>query len=662
MPNIFSVYTSGSVKARFGIATYFIKGFITVSLLIRLFFVSWEYKDVSLAVGDFLRTMITGAFFDFGTALFIALPGILYLGFMPKRLIGTLLDKVLIYVFFGLTILVLVFTFFAEITFWDEFRSRFNFIAVDYLIYTYEVVKNINESYPLPLLISGVLLITGGVLALFYKKKIFLNTFSQKPGRTERMLVVLPVVVLSSVFILFVKNEDAEWSGNRYNNEISKSGIYSFFAAFRNNRIKYDEFYTTIGEGEAFNTIRSALYSSDNRFLDNNSIRRDVVSDGVPRKPNVVFILMESMSASFMKEFGNTNNITPYLDSIASNSIFFKNLYATGTRTVRGMEAVTLCIPPTPGQSIVKRPDNHKLYTVASIFKNKGYDCNFFYGGDGYFDNMNNYFGGNGFTIYDRGRGSILSDAIETRRFNIDDIEVTFENAWGVCDEDIYNKMLTVADSQYKKGLPFFNFIMTTSNHKPYTYPAGKIDIPSGSGRDGAVKYADYALGKMLSIARARPWFKNTVFVIVADHCASSAGKDEIDVAHYHIPAVIYNLGSEKIQIEKQCSQIDLFPTLFSLLHWEYRSNFFGSNVMSSQFRERALIGTYIKLGLMKQDKVIVLSHQKKYAMYSWEKQDNSLKPQPVENSFLKEAVSWYESADHLFSNRLLKESAVKKQ
>ncbi|MDO3388033.1 sulfatase-like hydrolase/transferase, partial [Gilvimarinus sp. SDUM040013] len=106
----------------------------------------------------------------------------------------------------------------------------------------------------------------------------------------------------------------------------------------------------------------------------------------------------------------------------------------------------------------------------------------FFYGGDGYFDNMNAFYGGNGFDIYDRGRGSVLSDKINTNRFNINDDEVTFENAWGIADDDIYRKVIKVADEKYKTKQPFFAFVMSTSNHKPYSYEDGKIDIPSGTG------------------------------------------------------------------------------------------------------------------------------------------------------------------------------------
>lgn len=646
------------LSGRFTLLLYFVFWFLIVSQLLRICFFVWQYDEVSLNIINVVRTLLTGLFYDIGAVTFISLPAILYYVVLPNKLVGSWLDKFLIWFFTSLTIVVLVFTFFAELTFWDEFKTRFNFIAVDYLIYTHEVISNIDQSYPLPLLISGVLLITFLFLFLFYKKKAFTRTFTQKASFKQRAVVLITTLLIALGYTTFITNNQAEWSANRYNSEISKNGVYSFFAAFRNNQMKYEEFYTSIKNDDAFAIIKNKLNSPNSKYTgDSYSIHR-TITDSIPseEKKNVVFILVESLSGSFMKEFGNQENITPFLDSLAQKSVFFENLYATGTRTVRGMEAVTLCIPPTPGQSIVKRPENANLYTVNSVFKAKNYDCNFFYGGDGYFDNMNSYFGGNGFHIYDRGRGSVLSDKIKTTRNNIDDSEVTFENAWGICDEDIFNKMLKVADKQYQNKQPFFNFVMTTSNHRPFTYPSGKIDIPSGTNREGAVKYTDFAIRELFKKAKSKPWFKNTVFVIIADHCASSAGKDEIDVANYHIPAFIVNLPENSNQkIAKQCSQIDLFPTLFSLLHWNYKSDFFGKSVLDKQFEERSLMGTYRKLVLMKKEKVMILSDQKKQAFYTWNKKDNSLKPLPIEKTFLDETISWYQTADYLFTNKLLK-------
>lgn len=645
-------------SGRFTLLLYFVFWFLILSQLLRVAFFIWQYEEVSWDIISLIRTLLTGLFFDIGTVTFISIPAIVYYSIFPNRWIGSWADKTLVWFFTSLTIIIFVFTFFAELTFWDEFKTRFNFIAVDYLIYTHEVIANIGQSYPLPILINGVLIFTAAVLFLFYKKKAFLNTFTYKSPLKERISFLAGGILIAVIYATFITNNQAEWSSNRYNSEISKNGVYSFFAAFRNNQMKYTEFYTSIDNKKAFDIVKNKLSNTNPQFTGKGfSIHRTII-DSIPsdEKKNIVFILVESLSGSFMKEFGNEENITPFLDSIAQKSVFFKNLYATGTRTVRGMEAVTLCIPPTPGQSIVKRPKNANLYTVNNVFKSKGYDCNFFYGGDGYFDNMNAYFGGNGFSIYDRGRGSVLSDKIKTTRHNIDDNEVTFENAWGICDEDIFNKMLKVADKQYKNNQPFFNFVMTTSNHRPYTYPSGKIDIPSGTNRQGAVKYTDFALRELFKKASTKPWFKNTVFVIIADHCASSAGKDEIDVANYHIPAFIVNLPESNNQkITKLCSQIDLFPTLFSLMHWNYESDFFGKNVLHNQFEERSLMGTYRKLVLMKENKVMILSDQKKQAFYTWNKDDNNLKPLPMEQSFLNETIAWYQTADYLFTNKLLK-------
>ncbi|UMY65772.1 MULTISPECIES: LTA synthase family protein [unclassified Flavobacterium] len=647
-------------SGRFAVLAHFLTWFVVTSSVVRIALLIWQSADVSWAPLDILRTLGTGLLFDVATAFYAGLLPTLYFCFFPNRWVGSLFDRVMVWFFTSLAVFILVFAFFAEFTFWEEFRSRFNFIAVDYLIYTHEVVANIQESYPLPLLVGAVVALTVLFLFLFWRNAAFTTAFRSKARWNRSLALALGYGLVVFLCTVWLRNTDAEWSPNRYNSELSKTGVYSFFSAFRNNQMKYTEFYTSIDNKKAFQLVRSKLQQETSVYSsDGFSIHRKIsnsLDTGTGAPKNVVFILVESLSGSFLQEFGNEKHITPFLDSLAQKSVFFSNMYATGTRTVRGMEAVTLCIPPTPGQSIVKRPENGGLYTVGSVFEKRGYVRNFFYGGDGYFDNMNAFYGGNGFTIYDRGRGSVLSDAIKTTRHNITDGEVTFENAWGICDEDIYRKMLSVADAHYARKEPFFNFIMTTSNHRPYTYPSGKIDIPSGTSRDGAVKYTDFALRELFAAARKKPWFQNTVFVIVADHCASSAGKDEIDVKNYHIPALIVNLPAEQNgKIAEQCSQIDLFPTFFGLLGWSYESDFYGKDVRDAAFEERSFVGTYRKLALMKGDRIMILSDQKKKAFYRWDRKQDRLLPLQPEPSFLEETIAWYQTADYLFTNKLLK-------
>lgn len=645
-------------SGRFALFFAFAFWFFLISLLLRLVFFLWQSDEVSWNILDLTRTLLIGLFFDLGTVAFLLFPAAVYYLIVPEKYVGSFIDKAFVWFFTALGFFIIIFSFFAEITFWDEFRNRFNFIAVDYLIYTHEVIGNIEQSYPLPLLVGGIALLTILILLVFWKLRLFGKTFSGRAVLKERLLILLTVLTINLVYIAFVTNNQAEWSQNRYNSEISKSGIYSFFAAFRNNQMKYNEFYSTTDNQTAFKIVRNNLAQTNSTFAQQGFAIHRSITDTLPsaQNKNVVFILVESLSASFLREFGNKGNITPFLDSLAQKSIFFNNLYATGTRTVRGMEAMTLCIPPTPGQSIVKRPQNHNLFTISNVFRKRNYTCNFFYGGDGYFDNMNSYFGGNGFNIYDRGRGSVLSDDIKMTRHNIEDNEVTFENAWGICDGDIFNKMLKVADSHYSNGEPFLNFVMTTSNHKPFTYPPDKVIIPSGMSREGAVQYTDFALRELFAKAKLKPWFKNTVFVIIADHCASSAGKDEIDMANYHIPAFIVNFPeSQNVKVDKQCSQIDIFPTLFSLFHWSYESDFFGKDVFDPAFEPRSFSGTYRKLVLMKGTKTMILSDQKKQNCYDWNKSNNRLNPIPMDADFLKEAISWYQTADYLFNNKRLR-------
>lgn len=277
---------------------------LIISQVLRLCFFVWQYDEVSWNIISVVRTLLTGLYFDIGAVAFIGLPSVLYYTLFPNRLIGTWADKALVWFFTSLTVFILIFTFFAELTFWDEFRTRFNFIAVDYLIYTHEVVANINQSYPLPFLISGVLLATAGVLFLFYKRQAFHNTFTHKISLKERGLVLAAWLVAAVLYTTFVTNNQAEWSANRYNSEISRNGIYSFFAAFRNNQMKYTEFYTSIDNNKAFGIIKNKVSTRNSRFSKGGFSIHRKVTDAAPseEKKNVVFILVESLSGSFMKE------------------------------------------------------------------------------------------------------------------------------------------------------------------------------------------------------------------------------------------------------------------------------------------------------------------------------------------------------------------------
>ena len=646
-------------KNRFSILFSFLILYCSLGFFIRFLFFVNAFKSIDLTVIIVIKIFLKGLLFDFGTAVFFILFYGFYLLLLPTKLIGTTFDKVFTYFILFFIFTLTIFSFLAEIPFWDEFNTRFNFIAVDYLIYTYEVIENINQSFPLPLLFLVIFILVALLFFYYLKTKKFDAVFRDKLPFKKRAFYVVSILLIALIYIKFIESKQAEKSENLYVNELSKNGVYSFFAAYRSNELDFNTFYKKLPKKEAFAIIKKELLQSNQNYIskDTESLARTVKNDSTEIRPNVILICVESLSADFMKSFGNKQNITPFLDKISKESIFFTNLYATGTRTIRGMEALTLSVPPTPGNSIVRRPDNSNLYSIASIFRQKKYDMNFIYGGDGYFDNMNTFFGGQGFTIVDRNRGNPLSEEIKTNRINIEDSEVTFENAWGICDQDIYNKVITLADKNYKNKKPFFDFIMTTSNHKPFSFPKNTIDMPQGK-RESVIKYTDFAIQKFIENSRKKPWFENTVFVIVADHCASSAGKWDVNIDKHHIPAMIYNANIKPENSSKLVSQIDIMPTLFGYLNWSYTTSLYGKDIRyMKQNEERAFLGNYRTLGMLKDKIFTEINDRKQCSQYNWNATTKQMKAIKFENKKQKNlTISYYQTASERFKEGKMKE------
>ncbi len=626
------------IKNRFALVALLIVIFVAISLTSRtiLLFAKFDQLDFGLVV--LIKLFLVGLFYDFVAAIYYVAPFAAYVALMPDKIFNNKFHKYILWLFLFLNINLLVFNAFSEWVFWNEFGKRFNFIAVDYLVYTHEVIYNILESYPIPLLLTAVFIISSVILYFIYKKRAVLGfAFNSTQGYLQRLKVASVFILLPFLFFNILNKQSlADISNNQYDNELSKDGLYSLFSAFRNNTLDYDEFYKT----ENIKTVMSNLKSLTG--FDDNSLKF-IKKDGNELKYNIILIMVESLSAEYMGVFGDNRGLTPNLDKLAEKSLFFNNFYATGTRTIRGMEAVTLSVPPTPGRSIVKRPDNHNMFSSGFIFKEKGYENKFIYAGYGYFDNMNDFFSHNGFSIVDR--------------TNMTKEEITFSNVWGVCDEDLFNKALKESDKSYKKGKPFFNYIMTTSNHRPYTYPDGKIDIPSHTGRSGGVKYTDYSIEQFLKKAEHKPWFKNTIFVIVADHNGGSAGKTSLPAWRYKIPLLIYapNIIAPNT-ISKVSSQIDLMPTLFSIMNWSYESEFYGKDILDKKFRERAFIGTYQKLGFLRNKRLVILEPDRSVHEYNIVNQGlRSIKYKEITplKKDESDAITYYQSASYLYKHHL---------
>jgi phosphoglycerol transferase MdoB-like AlkP superfamily enzyme len=278
------------------------------------------------------------------------------------------------------------------------------------------------------------------------------------------------------------------------------------------------------------------------------------------------------------------------------------------------------------------------------VFADKGYEPIYIYGGYGYFDNMEHFFGSNGYTFIDR---SAITDKAD----------IHYENIWGVADEDLFTLTLRELDKRHAARRPFFAHVMTTSNHRPYTYPAGRVDIAPGTGAGGAVKYTDWALGDFIERARTRPWFDDTVFVIVADHCAAARGKTDLPLDRFHIPMIIY--APKHIQparIETIASQIDVPPTILSLLNFSYVSRFFGQDILTEgKTHQRALMANYQTVGYYEHGLLVELRPQRRVRVVDVATGKEAT-PSDLTRHYTDEAIGYYQAASDAFRSGALRQ------
>lgn len=590
-----------------------------------------EYGSVVPTIARLLSLLLLGAF-----CLRLFIPNIRN-GWCKAGLLFTM----------GLYIFLMIVNAISECVFWNEFGVRYNFIAVDYLVYTNEVIGNIMESYPIVPMFLGVFLVAVLICWRLFRRKDFSESGNGGAVPFLATFVIYAVLFAGSFFWLRFSYRNLQ-SSNNYATELQCNGCWNFLEAYSSSTLEYDRFYQMLPEEEAQGLKLALCGQVPVREEAGSAVRQAdqpadaavrMIRDSVPPvRKNIVMITVESLSADFLAAYGNEDGITPNLDTLIEKSLVFDNLYAAGNRSVRGLEALTLCIPPSAGESLIKRPDNAGLFSTGTVLRENGYTTSFIYGGDSYFDNMRAYFSGNGFEIIDK------------YRYPKEDI--TFSNIWGTCDEDSYRVALKEFDKKAESGTPFHAIIFTISNHRPYTFPEGKITYDGEmKSRSAAVKYTDFAIGQFLAEASRRPWFGNTVFIVVADHCASSAGKTSIPVDKYHIPAIVYSPGFiQPRRVEKLCSQIDLMPTIFSLLHFSYDSKFYGRDILAPDYNQRAFMATYQDLGYYSDDVLTVLSPVRRIRQFDvretgpWSHTETP-KETPAD-SLVREAQAFYQTVN----------------
>ncbi|HTE42176.1 MAG TPA: LTA synthase family protein [Steroidobacteraceae bacterium] len=568
-----------------------------------------------------------------------AIPAILYL-LLPGKVVRERLVAVLLTLAAGVLIVMEICT----PNFMAEFDRRPDRVYYEYLRYPHEVFGTLLKTYPVQLVVAA-LLIASLTFSFWWltRRRMSVAADWSWPARLLAfpvMAVLLFGGIRSSLGHRPANLSTAAYSGNHLVNELAASSTYTLFTAIYMSRNEADAaaLYARMDRQDVLTRVRKYTGTDlEYPVPDIPTLHRQPAAISPPSKPpNVVIVLMESLGAGFVGGLGGLP-LTPNIDRLSSEGLSFTQLYATGTRTVRGLEAVITGFPPTASASVLKLPAAQgNFFTLARLLREHGYATQFVYGGVSNFDNMGKFFRENGFDTF-----------IEQKDFK----DPALLGTWGVSDEDLVVKAHELFQAQQR---PFFSVLLTTSNHVPFEFPQGRIKLheePAGT-RNNAVKYTDYAIGKLFELARTAPYFENTIFLVVADHDARVFGEDLVPIDRFRIPGFIIGPGVPRRHEDRVASQIDLAPTLLGLLGIETTHPMIGRDVLhlAADAPGRAIMQYGDANGFRVGDKVVV--HQPHMSAETFLYKDGRLLPTEHDVELERDALAHLLWADTTYRER----------
>jgi phosphoglycerol transferase MdoB-like AlkP superfamily enzyme len=457
----------------------------------------------------------------------------------------------------------LIFILFMEMSspqFIAQYDIRPNRLFIEYLSYPREVFATLWNGFRVALIVGvGMTVLLGTAIFQLLGRA----SDDMRMWRSPKLLLVWPLCCL--VVFLQIRSTTGHRPANpamfalssdaMVNSLVINSGwsVLSAMNSMRNEAVSSD-IYGSIPRAQVISEVTSAPWLRNARFDTPNlpTLHRQQAAVARAKPLNLVIVLQESLGATFVESLGGLP-VTPELEKLKHEGWWFEQLYATGTRSVRGIEAVVAGYAPTPARSVVKLSlAQQNFYTLAAGLGQQGYHTEFVYGGEAHFDNMRSFFTGNGF-----------QKIVDSK-----DMRPVFTGSWGASDEDLFDKSLERLAKLHAENKPFFSLIFTSSNHEPFEFPDGKIKLhdPAKQTVNNAVKYADFALGKFIREAKKQAYWKDTVFLIVADHDNRVYGNSLVPIKKFHIPGLILGADIQPKRISTIASQIDLAPTLLSLL------------------------------------------------------------------------------------------------
>ncbi|QLB21378.1 hypothetical protein A6B43_07505 [Vespertiliibacter pulmonis] len=627
--------------------------FIGVNLLVltlsRFGLSLWQAERIS-AVNGWLPILLQGIRIDIVSLCYLlGLPALLTVLLLHNNTLGNIWRGIL-RVWLTATGVFIIFMEMATPAFIETYDFRPNRLFIEYLLYPKEVFSMLVSGHFIAVVSSFIVTILAVVFywkfAGWAVKNLRLPSWKWRPVMALVIIVFTIFGARSSLHHRGINPAMVAFSSDPLVNSLVLNSGYSVLYAVQQlkDEDKSSEQYGKMSVEEMLNIVKQQRGRPESDYISAEYptlTKNQATYQGKPK--NIVIILQESQGAQFINTLGG-RPISPEFDKLAEQGWLFENLYATGTRSVRGIEAVSAGFTPTPARATVKlTKSQHGFFTIADLLGHKGYKTSFIYGGEKHFDNMASYFYGNGFqTIIDEQ----------------DYKNPKFVGTWGVSDEDLFDKANETFTEFAKSDQPFFSLVFTSSNHDPFDYPDGKIELfeQDKKTRNNAAKYADYALGYFFKLAKNSTYWKDTVFLVVADHDSRVAGAELVPINHFHIPALILGEGIDPKRDSRLVSQIDMPTTLLSLAGVSGEYPMIGFDLTQEANPNRALMQYDQTQAMMKgNNDVVILQPNTEPQGYFYDKQSAKFTPKVLPDEIKKEALAHALLGSYLYKNQLYK-------
>lgn len=578
-----------------------------------LFFTSLDKLGENYTLGEIFYAFFMGLRFDVVIASYLLFFPCFFLTINHfYQRFDTVIKRLFfffIYITFSLAFLVAA----ADIPYFHQFFSRFSVSAFDWADSPLFVVKMIFEEPRYWLYLIPFLLI----LYLFYR--LLKKVFKQHKGKETKSNIILELSIsIVFLFLMFlgmrgrtaikspIRVGTAFFCNNAFLNKLGLNPNFTLLRSYldqkklANQRIQLMDGKKAIGEVQNYLGISSS--NSQNPLL------RNIIPDSIAaQKPNVVLIIMESMSEGKMARGGNTQQLTPFLDSLSHQGYYFTNTYSAGIHTFNGIFSTLYSFPALFRRHSMKHTPIPSYNGLSYSLKKLGYSTTFFIPHDGQFDNVEGFLMANDF------------DRVYSRKdYPSEEIKTTL----GVPDDFMFRFSIPIINQLNKDGKPFLVTFMTASDHGPWYIPP-YFHPQSKDQKTQATEYADYSLKKFIALAKKQPWFENTLFVFVADHGAAMDANYDISLFYNHVPLLFYGpkfIPNPK-DFDQMAGQIDVYPSIMGLLHLPFENNTLGINLFAKK-RPYIYFGVDDKFGVVDQKWLYIYRKNNRSGLYRYTEKD----------------------------------------